>query len=154
MVTYCQAWSRGSCLRWRRAPDTLRGLEEVVYKICPESAWLEAQRRGELVPSADDRRDGYMHLSAKAQLVETLRKHFADQRDLVLLSILTAGIPSEALRWEPSRGGQLFPHLYAELPVSLVHRADSIPYDEHGRHALPELVDDTLADSCGKLDAG
>ena len=123
----------------RREPDTLGGVEAVVYKICPQSAWLEAQRRGELEPSADDRRDGYIHLSTQAQLEGTLRTHFAEQRDLVLLSIPTCGIAAGALRWEPSRGGQLFPHLYAELSVSLVRRVDSIACDEQGRHALPEL---------------
>ena len=114
-------------------------MEAIVYKVCPREAWLEAERVGELAPSADDRRDGFIHLSTKEQLEETLRAHFAGQRDLVLLSIPTAGVSGGALRWEPSRGGRLFPHLYGPLPVSLVRRVDVLVCDEHGRHALPEL---------------
>ena len=91
-----------------------------VYKICPSETWQQAQASGELSFSEDDQRDGYMHLSTESQVKGTLQKHFAGQEDLVLLALRVKDLPSDALRWEKSRGEQLFPHLYTALPSSAV----------------------------------
>jgi uncharacterized protein (DUF952 family) len=106
-----------------------------VYKVCQQSAWQVAVDAGQLALSEDDQRDGFVHLSSLGQLPGTLRKHFAGQRDLVLLTI-----PIERLSelvWEPSRDGQLFPHLYAPLRTRAVARAEDLEVDAAGNLVLP-----------------
>lgn len=90
-----------------------------LFKICPAPLWHESQRRGRFDGAPVDLADGYIHFSTGTQLAETARRHFADQDDLVLLAV-PADVLGEALRWEPSRGGALFPHLYGPLPVAAV----------------------------------
>lgn len=99
---------------------------ERVYKICSRAAFRAAQATGELPPSADDVRDGYIHLSSEPQVPGTLERHFGGQSALVLLSVAVDRLPKGALRWEPSRDGQLFPHLYGTLPVSAVTEVTEI----------------------------
>ena len=93
----------------------------LVYKICTAAEWREATAAGVFRGSPVDLRDGYIHLSTGAQLADTLRLHFAGQRDLVLVEVDSADL-GDALRREPSRGGALFPHLYGVLAVSLAKR--------------------------------
>ena len=94
-----------------------------LYKITSHSAW---EARKDIVPWAEiDRSDGFVHLSAAHQVRETAAKHFAGRTDLVLLGLDTAKL--EALRWEPSRGGDLFPHVYGDIPLSAVTTVDSLP---------------------------
>lgn len=88
-----------------------------MYKICTRAAWEEACRNGAFTGSADDRRDGFIHLSAPHQLAGTAARHFRGQADLVLVAFEAARL-GPTLAWEPSRGGDLFPHLYADLPTS------------------------------------
>lgn len=107
-----------------------------IYKVITSEAWHIAQRAGVYEGCADDKRDGFIHFSTSQQLAETLRKHFAGAQDLVLLYVHE---PAEALRWEPSRGGALFPHLYGSLPVAEVERVEALTLDERGLHVLPEL---------------
>lgn len=90
-----------------------------IFKIATTAQWTAAQASGVFEGAPVDRADGYIHFSTEAQLAETLAKHFAGQRDLVILAVESEGLGA-ALRWEPSRGGQLFPHLYGTLPVSAV----------------------------------
>ena len=85
-----------------------------VYKILPRAEWIDAQDAGSLEGSAIDLRDGYIHLSTAGQAAETARLHFAGQDGLVLLK-LSAETLGERLKWEPSRGGQLVPHLPGAL---------------------------------------
>ena len=95
---------------------------KTVYKIIGAKDWVEARRTG-VVPAADvDRRDGYIHLSAEDQALETARLHFAGRDDLVA-AIFDADDFGDALKWEASRGGALFPHLYAELKTARSVRA-------------------------------
>lgn len=110
----------------------------IVYKICPLAAWQRACIEGELAPSRDDARDGYVHLSAPEQVRGTLDRHFAGQSGLVLLVIASARLPEAALRWEPSRDGQLFPHLYARFQVGFVSESVELTCDADGRIELPE----------------
>lgn len=107
-----------------------------VFKICPAEDWREAERIGHYAGSPADGSDGFIHLSTAAQAVETAARHFAGQADLVLVEV-AAGPLGAALRWEPSRGGDLFPHLYGPLPVSAALRVDPLPLGPDGRHLFP-----------------
>ena len=109
-----------------------------IYKICERTAWQDAERAGIYRGSQVDRRDGFIHFSTAAQLAETAAKHFAGQKDLMLIAIGGEALGA-ALKWERSRGGELFPHLYAALPVGAVHWAEPLPEEIDGRRALPEL---------------
>ena len=91
--------------------------DQLVFKILPEKAWFGACKSGAFAGSSDDIRDGFIHLSAAHQLAGTLAKYFHGQTDLVLVAYRTK-VLGPALRWEPSRGGDLFPHLYAPLPTA------------------------------------
>ena len=96
--------------------------------------------RGVLSGSSDDVRDGFIHLSTLDQLEGTLRRHFAGEDGLVLLEVRADALPS-GLQWEASRGGALFPHLYADLPLQIVDRVFTIKLTKSGTHVLPpELV--------------
>jgi uncharacterized protein (DUF952 family) len=109
-----------------------------LYKICPRQSWSQAQELGELPVSRDDARDGYVHLSEARQVRGTLARHFAGQRELVLLVIPRARVPEGALRWEAARSGELFPHLYASLRSELVSEALELGLDAAGQHVLPQ----------------
>lgn len=105
-----------------------------VYKVLAAEAW---RRAGESYPGGDDdRRDGFVHFSTAQQLAETLRRHFAGAGPLVLLEVDVAAL-GEALRWEPARGGALFPHLYGPLRRAAVRREWPLRAGEDGAYALP-----------------
>ena len=99
-----------------------------IYKICDREEWESALARGVFTGSAVDRRDGFIHFSAGYQLRETARRHFAGRRDLVLLTIETEALGPH-LKWEKSRGGDLFPHLYGPLDVKKVQAIAPLPWD-------------------------
>jgi uncharacterized protein (DUF952 family) len=109
---------------------------DVIYKICTTAEWREAERDGRYRGSAVDRRDGFIHFSTAAQAAETAARHFAGQRDLVLVSVDAEAL-GERLRWEPSRGGALFPHLYGDLDLTAVRWVAPLPLDAAGRHVFP-----------------
>src|SRR5512143_1696914 len=109
----------------------------VIYKICSSSEWREAEGAGAYRGSAVDRKDGFIHFSTAEQAEETAAKWFSGQHGLFLV-----GVDAEALgprlKWEPSRGGALFPHLYGELDLKAVLRVDPLPLDASGRHVFPK----------------
>ncbi|MDB5652838.1 MAG: glutathione S-transferase [Tardiphaga sp.] len=109
-----------------------------IYKICPASQWREAERQGAYRGSADDARDGFIHFSTAGQLAGTLQKHYFRQSGLFLIAI-DAGLLGDALRWELSRGDQLFPHLYGELDMGAVTAVMELRSRSDGGHDLPEL---------------
>jgi uncharacterized protein (DUF952 family) len=109
---------------------------KMIYKICTASEWRDASRAGAYRGSAHDARDGFIHFSTAAQAAETAARHFAGQRDLVLVAVDAAAL-GEALKWEPSRGGALFPHLYGELYLAAVRRVEPLPLGADGRHVFP-----------------
>ncbi len=117
-----------------QATDTAK----VVYKICKRDEWHIARAAGRFAGSAVDLADGFIHFSTGEQAVETAAKHFAGQGDLVLLAVAAAPLGG-ALRWEPSRGGALFPHLYGTLPTAAVLAVHDLPLGPDGRHAFPDL---------------
>ena len=106
-----------------------------VYKILSRGEWESARGAGVFEGSAVDLEDGYIHLSTAAQAPETARRHFAGQEDLVLLE-LEADDFGQDVKWEPSRGGDLFPHLYVPLDPAKVRAVRDAPVDEAG---IPQL---------------
>lgn len=92
-------------------------MTEVAYKLVDRAEWTQARAAGAYDGSAVDRADGYIHMSTTAQLAETARRHYAGRDGLVLVTVDLTSF-GETLRWEASRGGALFPHLYGPLPVS------------------------------------
>jgi uncharacterized protein (DUF952 family) len=110
-----------------------------IYKICPASAWREAERQGVYRGSADDIRDGFIHFSTASQVAETARKHFAGQAGLFLIEV-DADALGEALRLERSRNDELFPHLYGELDLGAVTAVLEMHARSDGYHDIPELT--------------
>lgn len=108
-----------------------------IYKICAENEWAAARQAGVFKGSEADLNDGFIHFSTGPQAVETARKHFAGQTDLVLVAFHAEDFGPE-LKWEPSRGGALFPHLYGDLPVSLARSVVPLPLGGDG-HIFPDL---------------
>ncbi|MFN4143821.1 DUF952 domain-containing protein [Aestuariivirga sp.] len=108
-----------------------------LYKILSAAEWREALAKGVFEGSAVDRKDGFIHLSAAHQVRETARRHFAGEADLVLVGFAEADLP--ALKWEPSRGGELFPHVYGPIATRLAVKAEPLPL-EAGAHRFPEGI--------------
>ncbi|MGL4637635.1 MAG: DUF952 domain-containing protein [Beijerinckiaceae bacterium] len=111
----------------------------LIYKISPRAAWTEATTKGTFTGAPVDLADGYIHFSTATQARETAAKHFKGQSDLVLAAIDAASL-GPALKWEPSRGGDLFPHLYATLPMDAVVAVHDLPVGPDGSHVFPEDV--------------
>ena len=109
-----------------------------IYKICDSAAWREAERNGVFTGAPVDHADGFIHFSTAAQVAATAARHFAAQGNLLLIAVDAAALGS-ALRYEPSRGGQLFPHLYGTLPLSVVRWVKPLPLGADGKHVFPEL---------------
>lgn len=110
-----------------------------IYKICERVSWQAAARAGLYRGSDVDARDGFIHFSTGAQVAETAARHFARQTNLMLVAVDGDAL-GEALKWEPSRGGELFPHLHAALPLDAVRWARPLPDEVNGQRALPELT--------------
>jgi uncharacterized protein (DUF952 family) len=107
-----------------------------IYKICPASLWREAERSDRFRGSAHDIRDGFIHFSTAGQVAETAAKHFAGQHDLLLVRVESEKL-GDRLKWEPSRGGALFPHLYGDLAAAEVSGVDPLPLGPDGKHRFP-----------------
>ena len=110
----------------------------LIYKICPEPLWRDAETAGVFRGAPIDLQDGYIHFSTADQVRETAAKHFAGQDNLVLVAI-DANALGDALRYEPSRGGDLFPHLYAPLDLEAVRWVQPLPLGPDGQHRFPDL---------------
>lgn len=110
-----------------------------VYKITGVDEWRRAEAEGVFAGAPVDRADGFIHFSTAAQVAETAAKHFAGRADLLLVAVDAAALGA-ALRWEPSRGGALFPHLYAPLDPSIARSVRPLPLGPDGRHLFPELA--------------
>ena len=110
----------------------------LVFKIVATHEWREAEAAGVFAGAEVDRRDGYIHFSTGAQAHETAAKWFAGRGDLTLVAV-DAGALGEGLRWEPSRGGALFPHLYGVLPTGAVRWSRPLPLGPDGAHDFGDL---------------
>jgi uncharacterized protein (DUF952 family) len=111
----------------------------IIYKICDSDLWRAAARIGIFEGAEVDTRDGFIHFSTAAQVAETAAKHFAGAANLMLVAVDATAL-GDALKWEPSRGAELFPHLYGTLPLGAVLWARPLSLSPDGRHAFPELA--------------
>jgi uncharacterized protein (DUF952 family) len=102
---------------------------KLVYKICDSTLWDDAVAKGVFVGAGIDLEDGFIHFSTAAQVAETARRHFLNRTGLVLVAIETAGLD---IVWEPSRGGDLFPHLYTDMPVGHAVSVMPLTCDDEG----------------------
>ncbi|MCI4665731.1 MAG: DUF952 domain-containing protein [Neomegalonema sp.] len=108
----------------------------LVFKISPAADWLEAEQLGRFEGAPIDLQDGFIHLSTASQVVETAAKHFAQQSELLLIAFEAEAL-GDALKWEPSRGGALFPHLYRSLDPAEALWAAPLPIGADGAHIFP-----------------
>ena len=111
----------------------------LIYKICPQSLWRQAEDAGAFAGAPVDVADGFIHFSTAAQVRETAARHFDGQADLLLIAVDPDAL-GRGLRYEPSRGGDLFPHLYGALPLSAVRWVRPLHLGPDGRHVFPELA--------------
>jgi uncharacterized protein (DUF952 family) len=130
----------GAADRVRPAADET-ALPTIIFKICDASLWRESERDRDRVfrGAAVDRQDGYIHFSSAEQVAETAARHFAGADNLLLVAVEAQAL-GPALRWEPSRGGALFPHLHGVLPLAAVRWVKPLPLGPDGRHIFPELT--------------
>lgn len=113
-------------------------MSQLIYKVVSRSAWEAAIASGTFTGAEIDLADGYIHFSSGAQLAETLRLHFAGQEDLVLVAVDTDSL-GDRLKWEASRGGALFPHLYSPLGVEKAVSVHALELRD-GVHVLPDGI--------------
>jgi len=116
-------------------------MSAIVYKIVPQALWREAEEKGRFDGAPVDLADGFIHFSTAGQARETAARHFAGQPDLLLAAIDGARL-GPALRYEPSRGGALFPHLYGTLALDTVLWVRPLPLGADGAHVFPPLEDE------------
>ena len=106
-------------------------MSAVAYKLVDRAEWGAAPAVGAYAGTGVDLADGYIHMSSAAQLAETARRHYAGRDDLLLVTVdLT--VLGEALKWEASRGGDLFPHLFAPLPLAAAREERGLSVDAAG----------------------
>jgi uncharacterized protein (DUF952 family) len=110
----------------------------MIYHMCPAETWQEAVRVGTYHGPADDRRDGFIHFSTAEQIAESARRHRAGQAGLLLIAVESIRL-GQRLKWEKSRGGALFPHLYGPLDAAEVARTHPLPLGPDGEHIFPPL---------------
>ena len=114
-------------------------MTRAIYKICSKALWRAAQQERVFRGAEVDLRDGFIHFSTAEQVEETAARHFAGEDDLVLVAVDVSALGA-ALKWEPSRGGDLFPHLYDALPLSAATKVWDLPLAEDGKHRFPPLA--------------
>lgn len=111
-------------------------MAQPIYKICPQALWRNAEKTGRFDGAPVDLADGFVHFSSGEQVRETAARYFSGQRDLLLIAVDPEAL-GDKLRWEPSRGGALFPHLYGTLPMSAVRSVMPLPLGADGSHIFP-----------------
>ena len=117
----------------------------MIYKICSQKAWQTAVEAGRFDGAEIDLQDGFIHFSAAHQVRETARKHFAGQDNLVLVEV-NEEVLGEQLKWEVSRGGDQFPHLYGHLNVAAATSVSDLPLDNDGTHVFPTDIPESPAE--------
>lgn len=113
-------------------------MSEKIFKIVSRAQWETAQSTGVFAGAEIDLVDGYIHFSTFNQVAETAEKHFTGATDLLLV-VADSRAFGDSLKWEPSRGGELFPHLYHELNLKEVEAVHEFPLGADGKHVLPKL---------------
>lgn len=113
-------------------------MHQTIYKIATDAQWRDAEAAGVFAGAPVDEKDGFIHFSTADQVAETARRHFAGQDGLLLVAV-DADKLGDALKFELSRGGALFPHLYGPLSVAAVKQVTPLPLGPDGEHRFPEL---------------
>ena len=113
--------------------------DAIIYKILRQSEWAEIQANGAFSGSVHDKRDGFIHMSTAAQLQGTLDKHYTQGDDIILAAVRLADV-AETVKWEVSRGGAEFPHIYGVLPLSAVEKNWDLSPDPKGRYAAHKYI--------------
>lgn len=129
---------RVAALPCRQASRYSPAMSQLIYKIVPKSLWREAEAARVFTGAPVDITDGFIHFSTASQARETAAKHFAGQ-DNLLIAAIDGGKLGPALRYEPSRGGALFPHLYGPLSLDNVVWVKPLPLGADGSHVFPQL---------------
>ncbi len=115
-----------------------KAVSKTIYKICSSEEWQTACAEGCFTGAAIDVQDGYIHFSTASQVKETARLHFSGQKNLMLVGVDIKNLEPN-LKWEASRGGDLFPHLFAALDVAVVKSVTALVVGEDGLHIFPQL---------------
>tara|TARA_R110000787_G_scaffold9675_7_gene33544 strand:- start:1846 stop:2193 length:348 start_codon:yes stop_codon:yes gene_type:complete len=113
-------------------------MHATIYKITPETLWCAAEAEGRFTGAPVDLADGFIHFSTRDQAIETAQKHFSGQENLLLVAVDASAL-GEKLVFETSRGGALFPHLYADMPLSAVKWVKPLPLGPDGAHEFPDM---------------
>ncbi len=121
----------------------------LIYHMCGRDDWREAEADGLYRGSGDDLADGFLHFSTAEQVAESAAKHRAGAAGLLLIAV-DPEVLGPALKWEPSRGGQLFPHLYGDLETAAVADVVDLPLGEDGFHVFPEGIPPWRPDGSGR----
>ena len=111
---------------------------EYIFKILDKEEWTKAKNSGVYSGSSKDLKDGYIHFSEEDQVLETLKKYFSKQNDLILLKVHTLHL--DHLLWEQASNGDMYPHLYSPLDTSTVVNEYDLHLNEDGSHELPEIL--------------
>jgi len=112
--------------------------DAIIYKIFIPSEWTELQSNGQFEGSVHDKRDGFIHMSTAAQLQGTLDKHYTQGVELILAAVRLADV-NDMVKWEVSRGGAEFPHIYGALPLSAIEEHWVLSPGPKGRYAPPHI---------------
>lgn len=112
-------------------------MTSMIYKICDEQLWRDAESAGVFRGAEIDLQDGYIHFSSASQVKATAAKHFGGRSNLLIIAVDEESL-GEYLKWEVSRDGQKFPHLYANLPTSGIAWCKPLPLLKDGTHQFPE----------------
>ncbi|WP_259781213.1 DUF952 domain-containing protein [Aestuariispira ectoiniformans] len=112
-----------------------------IYHLARKAAWAEAEKSGVYTGTPEDRADGFIHFSTATQVEESAAKHRAGETDLLLVSVDEDRL-GDGLKWEPSRGGQLFPHLYGDMPLTAAIEIVPLPLGDDGLHQFPALTEE------------
>jgi len=113
--------------------------DAIIYKILRQTEWDELQNMGYFDGSVHDKRDGFIHMSRKDQLQGTLDKHYTEGEPVILAAIRSKDI-EETIKYEVSRGGAEFPHIYSTLPLSALAQYWALSPDPEGRYAVADLI--------------
>ena len=119
--------------------------DTIIYKILRQAEWAQMQQDGSFAGSFHDTRDGFIHMSTAAQLQGTLDKHYT-QGDVVILAAVRLADIEDSVKWEVSRGGAEFPHIYGALPLSAVEKHEALSPGPKGRYAPTDFIADYLTD--------
>ena len=111
---------------------------EFIFKIIDKDEWIKAKQNGTYNGSNKDKKDGYIHFSEEDQVYETLKKHYPNKENLILLRVNAFKL--EHLLWEQASNGDMYPHLYSSLNVKNVKDEFELFLDENGSHKLPEIL--------------